>query len=209
MTLFTSRNRALLLSSCILAMAGFMVGVQALAIHALPLLSPAVVATVDLETTINSLDEWAEMLASETDIGDGLQSEVKRRQDEIELLEADLEDYPSGSEKFKEAFKRYQMASIELQGYVQFQQLKSQQRTSELILKLYEKIKLIAKQLADENGYDIILMNDSVLEIPENPENIVREISNRRILFARTQMDITDQLIQRMNADHQASADSK
>ena len=67
----------------------------------------------------------------------------------------------------------------------------------------------MAQQLAEEDGYDIILMNDSVLEIPENPENIVREISNRRILFARSQMDITDQLIQRMNADYQASADSK
>lgn len=209
MTLFSSRNRVFLLSTCILAMAGFLVGVQALAVHALPLLSPAVVATVDLETTINSLDEWADMLASETGINDELQVEVKRRQDEIELLDADLADYPSGSEKFKAAFKKYQMAGIELQGYVQFQQLKSQQRTSELILNLYEKIKDMARQLADEHGYDIILMNDSVLEIPENPENIIREISNRRILFARTQMDITDQLIQQMNADHQASVDSK
>jgi Skp family chaperone for outer membrane proteins len=124
-------------------------------------------------------------------------------------MEADLEDYPSGSDKYKEAVKKYTMEALELQGYVQFQQDRQQRRSQSVIFGLYEKIKLAAQRLADEQGYDIILVNDSVVAIPENAENVIREISSRRVLFAREQMDITVQLIQSMNADHQAATASK
>ncbi len=135
-----------------------------------------------------------------------MQEELNRRQEELEGLEADLEDYPQGSEKFKQAMKKFQMAAIELQGYVQFQQMKQQRFNDEKIFELYDKIKMAARTLADEQGYDIILVNDSVVEIPENTDNILAQISSRRVLFARQQMDVTDQLIQTMNNEYQQSA---
>jgi Skp family chaperone for outer membrane proteins len=177
--------------------------------HAMPLLSPSVVTTVDLEKTFNGLEEWSQAQADETKRISSMQEEVNRRQETIATMEADLEDYPSGSDKYKEAVKKYTMEALELQGYVQFQQDRQQRRSQSVIFGLYEKIKLAAQGLADEQGYDIILVNDSVVAIPENAENVIREISSRRVLFAREQMDITVQLIQSMNADHQAATASK
>ena len=199
------RPGVILFATGLLLTSALLVGVQAVAVHALPLLSPTVVGTVDLEATFNGLEEWSQVQVSLTKRGDQMQDEIKRRQDELESLEADLEDYPQGSAKFKEAMKRYQMAAIELQGYVQFQQRKHQRFNDETIFDLYDKIKLAARTLADEHGYDIILVNDSVVEIPENSENILAQISSRRVLFARQQMDVTDQLIESMNSTYQKS----
>ena len=108
-------------------------------------------------------------------------------------------------DKFKQAMKKFQMAAIELRGYVEFQQLKQQRFNDETIFELYDKIKGAAMKFADEQGYDIILVNDSVVEIPENTDNILAQISSRRVLFARQQMDVTDQLIQAMNSEYQQS----
>jgi len=199
------RPGVILFATGLLLTSALLVGVQAVAVHALPLLSPTVVGTVDLEGTFNGLEEWSQVQVSLTKRGDQMQDEIKRRQGELESLEADLEDYPQGSAKFKEAMKRYQMAAIELQGYVQFQQRKHQRFNDETIFDLYDKIKLAARTLADEHGYDIILVNDSVVEIPENSENILAQISSRRVLFARQQMDVTDQLIESMNSTYQKS----
>jgi len=199
------RPGVILFAAGLLLTSALLVGVQAVAVHALPLLSPTVVGTVDLEATFNGLEEWSQVQVSLSQRADQMQDEITRRQDELESLEADLEDYPQGSAKFKEAMKRYQMAAIELQGYVQFQQRKHQRFNDETIFDLYDKIKLAARALADEHGYDIILVNDSVVEIPENSENILAQISSRRVLFARQQMDVTDQLIESMNSTYQKS----
>lgn len=196
----------ILFAAGLLLASALLVGVQAVAVHALPLLSPTVVGTVDLEATFNGLEEWDQLQVSLTQRADRMQEELNRRQEELEGLEADLEDYPQGSEKFKQAMKKFQMAAIELQGYVQFQQMKQQRYNDEKIFELYDKIKMAARTLADEQGYDIILVNDSVVEIPENTDNILAQISSRRVLFARQQMDVTDQLIQTMNNEYQQSA---
>ena len=189
----------LLLASALLA------GVQAVAEHALPLLTPTVVGTVDLEGTFNGLQEWDQLQVSLSQRADGMQEELNRRQEELEGLEADLEDYPESSDKFKQAMKRYQMAAIELQGYVQFQQQKQKRYNDDKIFELYDKIKASAKALADEQGYDIILVDDSIVAIPENSENILAQISSRRVLFARGEMDVTDRLIEVMNSEYQKS----
>lgn len=199
------RPGVILFAAGLLLTSALLVGVQAVAVHALQP-SPTVVGTVDLEATFNGLEEWSQVQVSLAERADAMQVEITRRQEELEGLEADLEDYPQGSDKFKDAMKKYQMSAIELQGYVQFQQLKQQRYNDETIFDLYDKIKLSAKAMADEFGYDIILVNDSVVEIPENSENILAQISSRRVLFARQQMDITDQLIQSMNAEYQKSA---
>ena len=167
------------------------------------------VATVDLERTFNGLEEWSQAQASEGTLSEQIQQDLDARQDEIEMLEADLEDYPEGSGKYEEAMKKLRMAALEYQGYIQFQKLKQERRSQETIFAIYEKIKTAAAALADAQGYDIILVNDSVVDIPEQTDNVIQEISSRRVLFARTQMDITDQLIEAMNATHQATSSSK
>jgi Skp family chaperone for outer membrane proteins len=199
------RPGVILFAAGLLLTSALLVGVQAVAMHALPLLSPTVVGTVDLEATFNGLEEWSQVQVSLTQRADQMQEEITRRQDELESLETDLEDYPQGSAKFKEAMKRYQMAAIELQGYVQFQQRKHQRYNDQTIFDLYDKIKLAARTLADEQGYDIILVDDSVVDIPENSENILAQISSRRVLFAREQMNVTDKLIESMNTMYQKS----
>lgn len=162
------------------------------------------VAVVNLEKTFNGLEEWVAVEAELLAMGSELEEEAVRRREEVEEMLADTEDYPIGSEKYKEAERRYEMAALEFQAYVALHQGRRMEYNDTQIKAVYDKIKSTAMAMADERGFDLILVDDSVVPIPEDSKDILSQISSRRVLFAREQMDITEALITKMNADFRA-----
>jgi Skp family chaperone for outer membrane proteins len=122
----------------------------------------------------------------------------------VEGLEADTQDYPIGSENFKEAQRKYELAALEFKAYVQLYTSQRVEFNDLEIRRIYDKIKSSAQAMADERGYDLILVDDSVVPIPAQTKDILGQISSRRVLFARQQLDVTDALITEMNSSYRA-----
>ena len=162
------------------------------------------VAMVNLEMTFNGLEEWVAVEGTLVEMGGKLEDEAVRRREEVEGLLADTEDYPVGSEKYKDAERRYEMAALEFQAYVAMHQGRRMEYNDTQIKAIYDKIKIAAKNIADERGLDLILVDDSVVPIPADTQDILAQISSRRVLFARKQMDITEALIMEMNTAYQS-----
>ncbi|MCH2134028.1 MAG: OmpH family outer membrane protein [Phycisphaerales bacterium] len=163
------------------------------------------VAVVNLEKTFNGLEEWTAAESQIIEMGATIEDEATRRREMVEGLFADTEDYPVGSEKFKEAQRKYEIAALEFQAYVAMHQSRRMEFNDYEIRRIYEKIKSSAQQMADERGIELILVDDSVVPIPPNTTDILAQISSRRVLFARTQLDITDALITQMNTAFRAA----
>ncbi|MEE2907583.1 MAG: OmpH family outer membrane protein [Planctomycetota bacterium] len=162
------------------------------------------VAVVNLEMTFNGLEEWVAVEGALVEMGAKMEDEAIRRREEVEGLLADTEDYPVGSEKYKEAERRYEMAALEFQAYVAMHQGRRMEYNDTQIKALYDKIKIAAKNMADDRGLDLILVDDSVVPIPPDTQDILAQISSRRVLFARAQLDITEALITEMNTAYQS-----
>ena len=169
-----------------------------------PNASKTAVAVVNLEKTFNGLEQWVAVEGTLMDMGGKLEDEAERRREVVEGLQADTEDYPIGSEKYKEAERRFEMAALEFQAYVAMHQGRRMEYNDTQIRSIYEKIKDAASKMADERGLDLILVDDSVVPIPPDSQDILSQISSRRVLFARDQMDITNALIAEMNAAYRA-----
>ena len=161
-------------------------------------------AVVNLEQAFNGLEEWVSVESRLRDMGVSLEDEAARRKEAVEALFADTEDYPVGSEKFKEAQRRYEIAALEFQAYVAMHQARRIEFNDTEIRRIYEDIKVAAQSIADERGLDLILVDDSVVPIPEQSQDILAQISSRRVLFARDNLDITDALITKMNNTYRA-----
>jgi hypothetical protein len=59
-----------------------------------------------------------------------------------------------------------------------------------------------AAKLAEQNGWDYVVVNDAAITLPEGDNvDIGLEISSRRILYANDALDVTDQLISYMNGN--------
>ncbi|MBG83864.1 MAG: hypothetical protein CMJ40_04870 [Phycisphaerae bacterium] len=162
------------------------------------------VAVVNLEKTFNGLEEWVSVEAQLLEMGSELEEEAVRRREEVEEMLADTEDYPVGSDKYKEAERKYEMAALEFQAYVALHQGRRMEFNDTQIKAIYDKIKTSAMDMANEQGLDLILVDDSVVPIPEDAKDILAQISSRRVLFAREQLDVTEALITRMNAAFRA-----
>ena len=162
---------------------------------------PAVVATVDLERAFNELDERAKAKADLQAMVDRLDARGQELRDRVKMLEADIETYAEGSDAQQKALEDYRLAAYELQGFLEYAKRKLDAEGARMIQVLYEEIKQAVEAMAEQNGYDIVFVDDSRAKLPGgvSEAEMTRQISARRMLYASPQLDVTDELITRMN----------
>jgi Skp family chaperone for outer membrane proteins len=180
------------------AMIGFM-SYQTRAMRRLTL-NPAVLATVNLEQAFEGLQEKDQADAELTAMAEELKIQGDELADAIDVLQEEMDAYAVGSEQHQKTMGRWQLMTLEYQAFVEFSRRKIDIRRALTLKRLYQSIKQATQIMAEENGYDIVFVDDSIAEIPNGNETEVRrQISARRMLYTSPQIDITDELIARMN----------
>ncbi len=165
-----------------------------------PVPSLATVATVDLERLFSNLDEKGAADISLQALADDLQKESETRSRDIELLEQNLDLFPAGSEKYQEAAEKFLQATVKLQSFVEFGRRKIDFQKGVTLKRLYTSIKEETRLLAEREGYAVVLVDDSIVDLQSGTEaDMIRQISARRMLYASPRVDITDALIMQMN----------
>ena len=165
--------------------------------------APTVVGTVDLTKVLNALDEWQAELDRSEEAAKSFQAEYQKRREVIVDLEADREDFVPGTEKYAEAEHRLKKAIIDNEGYLGLSQRREARTKQRAVLRIYNHIRESTGTLADQNGYGLIILDDSAIEIQADSADVLGDISARRVLFASPTIDVTDELIELMNAQWQ------
>ena len=166
--------------------------------------TPSTVAVVDLGTVFNSLDAWTVFQDQKVAKAEVAQADATTRRAAIEELQADLEDYPEASERHASALRDVQLAAIEYEASLQMAERRLLQFESRSIRDLYESIRVGSAAFAKSNGYDLVLVDDGVDQIPEDSTDPIALISSRRVLYAGETLDVTVALIADMNAKYRA-----
>lgn len=166
--------------------------------------TPSTVAVVDLGTVFNSLDAWTVFQDQKVAKAEVAQADATTRRAAIEELQADLEDYPETSERHASALRDVQLAAIEYEASLQMAERRLLQFESRSIRDLYESIRVGSAAFAKSNGYDLVLVDDGVDQIPEDSTDPIALISSRRVLYAGETLDVTVALIADMNAKYRA-----
>lgn len=186
-----------LLTAAFLAFAGY----QSHAIRTLENLRPAVIATVDLERVFDQLDERDVAGQALQQMADTLQADADAQAKAIQALEEELALYTRGTEKHQQTLEKLSLATLEYQAFAEFSQRKMDVERGLTLKRLYVLIKEAAREEAASRGIDVIVVNDSLADIPAMGETeTTRQISARRMLFTNPEFDITDELIARVNA---------
>lgn len=173
--------------------------------------APTRVAVVDLVKVIERLDERSDWEVQIGALGKKVQEEFAARRKEIEGMADDLE---KASEADRAALR--DKVAFEQLRFEQWEQIKKIEIDRERALmwqSMYRNVRAESQKLAEAEGYDVVLVNDGVGEInlqrdgkapleAQAQEQIVR----RRVLFAAKSVDVTDQLVVRMNNAHGSTA---
>ncbi len=171
--------------------------------------APAVataVATVNIEAVFQGLDERGAADADLNKLADELEAQGKEKKVEIDRLIEDQELFKPGTANYIKNEEEVLRKSHQLRAFLEFATRKMDLEKSRVLRQIYDSIKNSIAETAADNGHDLVLVDDSVVELPENATEteMMRQISARRILHANQEIDITRLVITRMNGEFNA-----
>ena len=95
---------------------------------------------------------------------------------------------------------------LELEEWGSLKQLELDRERALMWKSIYMSIRKQTTNLAEAEGWDIVLVNDSLGEVKlgnemnvSREQQVISQILNRRMIYASTATDITEQLIVRIN----------
>jgi outer membrane protein len=170
------------------------------------------VAVVNLPSVLQNLTE-REVRQHDLDASAKIrQAQLDELTDRIKVIEADL-DPENGT--VKQGTRQYRDKVIELRElqvtlearYKLLNQVLSFDRGS-VLRGLYTKIEAAVAQIAERDGYDIVLLDDTGFAIPEEAgqDDMNRAILSRTMLYTHESVDISDQVIRLLNNEFQAGS---
>ena len=172
-----------------------------------PAAEPSRLATIDLEKTYNSIQRYSDVQARIKKLAEDLEKQVEAAEAAVKDLEAELDSFQPGSDAQAAAVQKLQAAVGELRAQQQFANAKIELERARALRDTYVAIKDAARRFAEREGYDYILLDDSLPEMdPANAAKTMQQISARRFIFANHKSDVTDALIAFMNEDWKAAS---
>ncbi len=198
--------------------AALVVGVSLLAIAAVyptaissptaPPPPPVTVAIVDIARLVNGLEERAALNANTKLAMESLEAKLKVTGDEIDRIENDLKvkvapnDYATRVRLMSELNELMAVHKARREAF----QRQLDITKGDVITTLYTKATAAIDGFAKREGIDLVLVDDRSVALPELGSAVdgavMRSIDNKRILFARDSLDITDRLITLMNTEY-------
>ena len=168
---------------------------------------PSHVATVDLEKTYNSIIRYSDTQTKLKALAEELDKKVAASELQVKSLEGELDSFQSGSEAQAAAIAKLQASVGEFRAVQQFANAKLELERARALRETYVAIKDAARRFSEREGYDYILLDDSLPEMdPANAAKTMQQISARRFIYANPKSDVTDALIGFMNDDWKAAA---
>ena len=176
---------------------------------------PTVVATVDMQLVMNGLSERADLQVDLAANSQAIESEEKRRAEEIERLAKELEDVVDGSRRTS-LQDELDLKILQRMAWLRFTQQEIDIEKSLMLENLYRSMQSAAKELAEIEGIDIVIIDDSGQGFDLLPNSqlsregqVAQQMTSRRVLYRDSAIDISEDLIIRMNNDYAASTGTR
>ncbi|MCH8316182.1 MAG: OmpH family outer membrane protein [Planctomycetes bacterium] len=172
---------------------------------------PTVVAVVRIEPLFDGLKQRAEAAAGVDQLLGEIETEALARQEAIEALKEEHRNTV-------DAVDREALADeIALETLKNDSWLQTAKREHELdkavrLQDLYKKVFDAIQTLALTEGYDIVIVDDSGDALPFDRSSrvvpqvqVLQQLARRKVLFVNSTLDITEDLIMRMNNEFNAA----
>ena len=167
---------------------------------------PSVVVSFNIEQVVADLTEKADSEARLRTLVNKIEDERTKRFDTINALKSSM-DTASDADRVVIA-ETLEQRILEAVSYQRFAAKQIDTERSLMLRDIYLKIKAAVATIAQENGYDIVLISDVQREVVVNPQSdipreiqILERIGLQRAMYTSTQTDITEQIVTHMNLE--------
>ncbi len=165
---------------------------------------PTAVAKINLTRVLEGLNQRAAAEQAVNDMRLAMNSEDQQRQGELRQMQEALAE--RSGEALRSAEDELAMKLLQYQAWLKVSDQQLDVESSLQLRSLYRTIRIAVESLAEAEGYDLVVVDDSSSEFAMNPQaslsrqmQVRQQIVGRRVLYGRDAIDITDELIVRMN----------
>ncbi len=173
--------------------------------------TPAVVAVVRIEPLFDGLKQRAEAAAGVAQLLGEIETQVQARQEAIELLREEHKNAVDATEREALADK-IALETLKNDFWLQTAKREHELEKAVRLQDLYKKVFDAIQTLALTEGYDLVIVDDSGAELTFErgsrvlPQvQVVQKLAMRKLLFVNPSLDITEDLIMRMNNEFNAA----
>ncbi|MEO1008790.1 MAG: OmpH family outer membrane protein [Planctomycetota bacterium] len=171
------------------------------------LAQPTPVATVDLFLVIDGLDEFRQQRQQLESRRDGIQALIQQLTTEIEDKAGDLEKLDPQSDAFDEGRRELRMLQATRDTRAQVLQQNLAEDNARALKELYEKTLTAVDQVAERDGWQIVVHTGQQKGVPRNPGVPANQavlfvedwIQSRRVIYSNDSVDITQSVVRLMN----------
>jgi Skp family chaperone for outer membrane proteins len=172
----------------------------------------AVIATVNLTRVLEALDQRG---AAEVNLKAKVeQMRVEQEQHEL-AIKALLDELESLTDEEQKQAKEEETAlkSLEYEAWKRFAQDDLDVEHALLLQDLYRSIKVAIQEMAETEGYDLVVVDDSQGDLGWSDDSqmsreaqVQQQVRGRRLLHSNPTLDISDDLSARMNNAYRAGS---
>ena len=164
-------------------------------------LGPVVVGVVGVETVLNQVDARTQMNADLQSARERVLAEKETRDKLVKDLQQDLEWLPDNSPEHLRKQEELEEATIQRAAWVTYQNNKLAREEKLRYEDLYRQMLAAIQEVSEGSSVDLVLFKEKHFEVPRewNTAQILALAANRKVLYARPGMDLTEQVITRMN----------
>ncbi len=162
-----------------------------------PAVSEKYLKTTDLETEFEKLRQTFNQQR------EALQSRIDRTAQSLQ------EELKPGTEEHWERRKQLAMLDAELQVFVESEGQKIESRIASSLRAIFDDILAATREIALERGIDIVLATDQLPKnVPDSSTQARQQIMLQKVLHWSPRVDLTDDVITRVNAKYKAPSSS-
>lgn len=156
-------------------------------------------AVVDVQKVFNTCGEKADIDANFQSSIEKLTADLEERNNQIKSDQFDLDlikaDSPEYKQKREEIDRKIVALKVE-ENYRKATIVREQMLRYE---SLYRKLRKACGEVANEEDYDLVLFKEAEKLTYKKPQDLVNQIGTRKLLWSADELDITDQVIQKLN----------
>lgn len=140
-----------------------------------------------------------------------LNQEREAIRDKIQLTARSLEEeLKPGTDAYRSRQKQLAILKAEHQFFVEVETKQIERQLAESLRMIFADIQAVVRVVAEERGIDLVLAADMMPQgAPETPLQVRQQIILQKVLFWAPRVDLTDEVIVRLNAQYEARKSNK
>ena len=131
-------------------------------------------------------------------------------QEKVERTKRSLnEEFKPGTAEFDGRRKQLALSSTELEWFVETEGRKIEQELARSLRTIFDDIHAVIRKVAEQRDIDVVLAADQLPpEPPTNTTQVRQQIILQKVLYWNPRVDLTDAVVERLNAEYAASQPS-